>query len=156
MTKRCSFSVYITGKCQICCYHTGVRFVLSCTKMTYTNSNPQNRKSITFPCVLWLLLLLNVSFFCLLGLNLVRRNCALLCNVQTPNKLRNSFVIWKNKATFCIKNLKFNHFTEVRFASFLSGGFITAIVVNPPERKLAKHTSVHCCREKSRDSWANN
>ena len=27
--------------------------------------------------------------------------------------------------------------TEVRFASFLSGGFITAIVVNPPERKLA-------------------
>ena len=26
--------------------------------------------------------------------------------------------------------------TEVRFASFFSGGFITAIVVNPPERKL--------------------
>ena len=34
------------------------------------------------------------------------------------------------------------HCTEVRFASFLSGGFITAIVVNPPERKLAKRTSV--------------
>ena len=34
-------------------------------------------------------------------------------------------------------------FTEVRFASFLSGGFIPAIVVNPPERKLAKRTSVH-------------
>ena len=32
--------------------------------------------------------------------------------------------------------------TEVHFASFLSGGFITAIVVNPPERKLAKRTSV--------------
>ena len=31
----------------------------------------------------------------------------------------------------------------MRFASFLSGGFITAIVVNPPERKLAKRTSVH-------------
>ena len=30
----------------------------------------------------------------------------------------------------------------MRFASFLSGGFITAIVVNPPERKLAKRTSV--------------
>jgi hypothetical protein len=27
--------------------------------------------------------------------------------------------------------------TKVRFASFLSGGFIAAIVVNPPERKLA-------------------
>ena len=34
--------------------------------------------------------------------------------------------------------------TEVRFASFLSGGFITAIVVYPPERKLTKHTSVEC------------
>jgi hypothetical protein len=33
-------------------------------------------------------------------------------------------------------------FTEVRFASFFSGGFITAIVVIPPERKLAKRTSV--------------
>ena len=34
--------------------------------------------------------------------------------------------------------------TDVRFASLLSGGFITAIVVNPPERKLAKRTSVQC------------
>ena len=32
--------------------------------------------------------------------------------------------------------------TEVRFASFLSSEFITAIVVNPPERNLAKRTSV--------------
>ena len=35
--------------------------------------------------------------------------------------------------------------TEVRFASFLSGEIITAIVVNPPERKLAKSTSVQWC-----------
>ena len=35
--------------------------------------------------------------------------------------------------------------TEVRFASFLSGRFITAIVVNPPEKKLAKQTSVERC-----------
>ena len=35
------------------------------------------------------------------------------------------------------------HYTEVRFASFLSGEFITAIVVNPPERKLEKHLCVH-------------
>ena len=34
--------------------------------------------------------------------------------------------------------------TEVSFASFISGGIITAIVVNPPERKLAKRTSVQC------------
>ena len=32
--------------------------------------------------------------------------------------------------------------TEVLFASFLSGGFTTMAVINPPERKLAKHTSV--------------
>ena len=35
--------------------------------------------------------------------------------------------------------------TEVRFASFLPGGFITDIVVNPPESKLAKRTSVQWC-----------
>ena len=34
-------------------------------------------------------------------------------------------------------------YTEVRFFSFFSGGFITAIV-NSPERKLAKRTSVQC------------
>ena len=32
--------------------------------------------------------------------------------------------------------------TEVCFASFFSGGIITAIVVNPLERKLAKPTPV--------------
>ena len=32
--------------------------------------------------------------------------------------------------------------TEVRYASSLSGGFITAIVVNPQERNLAKRTSM--------------
>ena len=37
-----------------------------------------------------------------------------------------------------------HHCTEVHFASFLSGGFITAIVVSSPKRKLAKRTSVHC------------
>ena len=33
--------------------------------------------------------------------------------------------------------------TEVRFASFFSGGFTTMAVINPPERKLAKRISVH-------------
>jgi hypothetical protein len=36
-----------------------------------------------------------------------------------------------------------DHCTEVPFACFLSGEFITAIVVNPPEKKSAKCTSVH-------------
>jgi hypothetical protein len=37
------------------------------------------------------------------------------------------------------------HRTEVRFASFLSDGFTTMAVINPPESKLAKRTSVHRC-----------
>ena len=36
----------------------------------------------------------------------------------------------------------FDHCTEVRFSSFFSGGFTTITVINPPERKLAKRTSV--------------
>ena len=34
--------------------------------------------------------------------------------------------------------------TEVCFVSFLSGGFTTTAVINPPERKLAKRISVQC------------
>ena len=36
------------------------------------------------------------------------------------------------------------HCTEVRFASFLSSGFTTKAVMNPPEKKVEKCTSVHC------------
>ena len=38
-----------------------------------------------------------------------------------------------------------DNYTEVHFASFLYGGFtaMAAIAVNPPERQLAKRTSVH-------------
>ena len=36
----------------------------------------------------------------------------------------------------------------MHFASLLSGGFITAIVVNPPESKLAKRTSVDSFEKK--------
>ena len=34
--------------------------------------------------------------------------------------------------------------TEVRFVSFLSVGFTIMAVINPPEKKLTKRTSVHC------------
>ena len=34
-------------------------------------------------------------------------------------------------------------FTEVRFASLLSGGFTSMAVINQPEKKLANCTSVH-------------
>ena len=45
--------------------------------------------------------------------------------------------------------------TEVRFASFVSGGFITAVLVNPPERKMAKRTSVQCaiCEKWAHGLW---
>ena len=33
--------------------------------------------------------------------------------------------------------------TQVRFANFLSSGFTSMALINPPERKLAKCTSVH-------------
>ena len=46
----------------------------------------------------------------------------------------NSSVIW---------NI-FSQCTEVRFASFFPGGFTTMAVINPLEKKLANHTSVHC------------
>ena len=58
-------------------------------------------------------------------------------NSMNHNKNNKWFI---NRDTFTYSSLH----TEVRFASFLSGGFIiTAIVVNPPERKLAKLISLH-------------
>jgi hypothetical protein len=45
--------------------------------------------------------------------------------------------------TSAIRILKILHCTEVRFASFLSGDFITMAVIDLPERKLAKRISVH-------------
>ena len=47
------------------------------------------------------------------------------------------------------------HCTEVRFASFFSGGFTTIAGINPLERKLTKHTFVHCgpeCRKEANRS----
>ena len=38
--------------------------------------------------------------------------------------------------------MSFNLCTEVRFVRFLSGGFTTMAVINPPDWKLANHTSV--------------
>ena len=47
------------------------------------------------------------------------------------------------------------YLTEVRFASFLSGGFITALAANQPERKLTKRTSVHWLKTQHSDWRAN-
>ena len=47
--------------------------------------------------------------------------------------------IWK-------RNLSELYCTEVRFVSFLSGWFTTMTVIDPPERKLGKRTSVYWCK----------
>ena len=38
--------------------------------------------------------------------------------------------------------------TEVRFASFFSGGITIMAVMNPPEKKLEKHTCVQWAADK--------
>ena len=50
---------------------------------------------------------------------------------------------------------KENQYTEVRFASFLSGWYTTMAVINPPERKLAKRTSVQFCGAPYWSRWYN-
>ena len=51
-----------------------------------------------------------------------------------------AYVLWPLAKKY--QNWIVDRSTEMRFASFFSGGFITTIVVNQPERKLAKRTSV--------------
>jgi hypothetical protein len=48
-----------------------------------------------------------------------------------------NFILLQSSGFFVSKEC-----TEVRFASFLSGGMTTRAVINPPEKKLAKRTSV--------------
>ena len=54
-------------------------------------------------------------------------------------KTKPKFVKSTIKVTFLLTNCSVQC-REMLFASFLSGVFITAIIVNPPERKLAKRT----------------
>ena len=54
-------------------------------------------------------------------------------------------LLWNLTHDWHPKNIKLVNISsalEVRFSSFFSGGFITAILVNPPEWKLVKHTFV--------------
>ena len=62
---------------------------------------------------------------------------------QSLNKIRT----FSPATTFSITSLpkvRCVQCTEVRFSSLLSGGFTTMAVMNLPERKLAKRTSVQC------------
>ena len=65
--------------------------------------------------------------------------------------LFDSFVFVKTCAIFqFFQNVTFE---PVRFASFFSGGVTTMIVINPPERKLAKRTTVQCLMRKSQKKY---
>ena len=58
------------------------------------------------------------------------------------------FVVQAISLSPCRRSIEFltsSHPTEVRFASFLSGGFTTMVVINQLEKRLAKRTSVHPC-----------
>ena len=61
---------------------------------------------------------------------------------QFPSLIR-ILLISLIKKSWKDSNRQVHHCREVRFASFLSGGFTTMVVISPLERKLAKHTSVH-------------
>ena len=60
------------------------------------------------------------------------------------SKFQKMFGFKENCKTHTIysSNANLNQRTEVRFASFFSGGFTTMALINPPERKLVKRTSV--------------
>ena len=45
---------------------------------------------------------------------------------------------------FALPKIFRDYVPAVRFASFLFGGFTTMAVINPPERKRTKRTSVQC------------
>ena len=57
-----------------------------------------------------------------------------------------AYVLWPLAKKY--QNWIVDRSTEMRFASLFSGGFITTIVVNQPERKLAKRTSVRSTARK--------
>jgi uncharacterized membrane protein len=56
-------------------------------------------------------------------------------SVMVKQKSLHKVLLHRNFVTFYFCASR-NQCTEVRFANFLSGGFITAIVVNPAERKM--------------------
>ena len=68
-----------------------------------------------------------------------------------------SILTGQNKVEFVIYWVLTTHCTEVLYANLLSGGFTTIAVINPPERKLEKCTSVEWfSRLEQSTSWSRN
>ena len=80
----------------------------------------------------------------------INNNRILVKLFQKKSKQQYHFFFMKNsKNNNIILGFSFMYLVSVyptnrTMHSFFSGVFITAIVVNPPERKLAKRTSVQC------------
>ena len=76
--------------------------------------------------------------------------------INTRSLLIEAAIGWKitfYKKFSALRVLSTPHCTDVRFASFLSGGFITMAVINPPDWKLANRTSVHCANVPTTQAW---
>ena len=73
-----------------------------------------------------------------------------ICDSKFAQNCRNTKIEKPFSAMFVMLHLyqnirwtaTFNQFTEVRFPSFFSCGFTIMTLINPPEKKLAKCTSV--------------
>ena len=65
-------------------------------------------------------------------------NCSNVLDMRNLQEQLKKYSVSKILLTF--------HCIDVRFVSFLSGGFTTMAVVNPLENKLVNRTSVHCTK----------
>ena len=77
----------------------------------------------------------------------------ILCHVgwvsfaETSQQFRKLAKSGSNKKKFNSANLILMSIGKsgiIKFVSFLTSGFTNMAVMNPPEKKLAKRTSVHC------------
>ena len=73
-------------------------------------------------------------------------DCSVKLNIRQQKRLTSDWTqvrwkIFKSSGDYFV-GIIYPHCTEVRFASFLTAEFITAMVVDQPERKLSKCTSV--------------
>ena len=76
-------------------------------------------------------------------------------HIRVKNFFTGSFFVLQNflsfKKVLNVKDVYFVECTEVCFVSFLSGEFTTMAVINPPEKKLAKSTSMDWHKYKCTD-----
>ena len=86
-----------------------------------------------------------MAFFGFCVIYMLRVNLSVAIVAMTQNRTHTAddgtIAVVRNPTIFNIIRC-----TEVRFVSFLSGGFTTMAVINPPERKVTKRTSVHLSR----------